>query len=170
MASCAYSRLGSLAQAVEAAARFADERTLAPVAGADGRLDFQPRTLLALLTYCYARQVYGSREVEARLRGDQSLRQLCGEELPDARVLRRFRCENHGAIECCLRAALRFLAREKIAQGFVTRVSDAHLAEEARRRMTTAMFIDSLELDKEQGADGPIELGYLFAKERALVH
>jgi transposase len=163
-------RAGSLAQAVEAAARSVDESMLVPVAGTDAGPAFQPRTLLALLTYCYARQICGSSEVEARLRGDLSLRRLLGDEFPDARVVRRFRCENQAALDFCLRSVLRFLAEEKVAQGFVTRVSEAHLAAEARRRLTTAMFLDSLELDQDAAPDGPVELGYLFAKECALVH
>ena len=45
----------SLAQVVQASVRAVDERTLYPVARSDAGLAFQPKTLLALLSYCYAR-------------------------------------------------------------------------------------------------------------------
>jgi hypothetical protein len=156
---------GSLAQAVEAAVTAVDESGLVPLAcSGNGRV------LLALLTFCYARQIYASSDVAARLWSDPSVRQFCGDTLPDAWTLRRFRGENREALDSCLRAALRFLAGQKLAQGFVTRVSEAHLAEEARRRITMAMFLDSLELDKDRATDEPPELGYLLDEERAPMH
>lgn len=64
-------------------------------------------------------------------------RDLCGQEFPDARVLRRFRRLNRDLLQHTLTAALRMLlAPER---------SDAALQEAAMRRIGTAMFIDSME-------------------------
>ena len=160
---CASTQPHSLAQAVNAAARAVDERSLAPATRSQAPLAFQPRSLLALLTFCYARQVYGSVEVEARLRRDLSLRQLCRNEIPDARTLRRFCSENREALEGCLKIALRFLAEQKVAQGILSRVNETHLAEEAGRRIVMAMFTDSMELDKDRPAEARMEISYLVA-------
>ena len=67
----------SLPEAVQEAVRSVDESTLHPVARLDAGLAFQPKTLLGLLTYCYARQIYGSAEIEEVLRRDVHFRQLC---------------------------------------------------------------------------------------------
>src|SRR5262245_34386724 len=84
----------SLARAVQAGTQAINEKTLRPVAGHSAGVVFQPRTLLALLTYCYAREIYGSAQVEAWLRRDAHFCQFCHDGFPDARTLRRFRREN----------------------------------------------------------------------------
>jgi transposase len=153
----------SLAQVVERAVRVAEARIRAPVPHFDAYRSFHARALLALLTFCYARQIYGSTQIAGQLRGDANLRRWCGEEIPDARALRRFRSENRVALDFCLTQALRFIAEQKVTEGIVTRVNEAHLAEEAGRRITMAMFTDSLELDREHNSDAPAEICYLVA-------
>jgi len=162
--------LRALADAVVAAVWQVDERMLVPVGGPDGNLAFEPRTLLAMLTICYARQIYGSAEVAARLRRDPDFCRVCQDKIPDATTLRRFRSENRPALNFCLKATLRFLAEEKIAQGLLASMSEDHLAEEASRRIITAMFTDSIELDRSQASDGTVELCILVAKGGAAVH
>ena len=139
----------SLAHAVQAAVRAMDENALRPVARRAAGLAFQPKTLLALLSYCYARQIYGSVDAEDLLRRDMDFRHLCHDEFPGARILRCFRRENREALRLCLLAALRFLAERVQEAGIVTHVEEAHLAEQASRRITMAMFIDSMELDED---------------------
>jgi hypothetical protein len=129
----------------------------------DAPMACQPATLLTVLAYCYALQIYGSAEIEALLRHDANLRRIC-HQFPDAGVIRRFRRENRESLRVCLEAALRFVAEQKVAQGIISRVNETSLAEEARRRIVTAMFIDSMELDKDQGTDTPTDLCYLIAK------
>jgi len=133
----------SLAQMVDAAVRSVDESVLRPVHAADVRLAFQPKSLLSLLTYCYAGQIYGSVEIEDVVRRDAYVRQLCGSEFPSAVVIRRFRRDNRQAIRFCLLAVLSLLAEQKMAAGIVTRVNKAHLAEEAGRRIIMAIFTDA---------------------------
>ncbi len=137
----------SLSEAVQAVVLTVDESILRLVALPDAGLAYQPKALLAVLTYCYARQIYGSEAIEDLLRRDVNFRELCLNEFPGAPVLRRFRRDNREAIRRCLLAALRFLADQKLLAGFVTGVKEEHLADEATRRITVAMFIDSMEVD-----------------------
>ncbi len=160
----------SLAQAVEVAVDKVDATSLNSVAPADNGLAFQSRTLLALLTFCYARQVYSSAAIAAQLRRDlDSLRADRG-EVPDASTLLRFRRENQRPLSFCLGLALRFLADEKIRQGFVTHVKEAHLVREASRRIVMAMFTDSLELGKLPAPESPLDLRFAVACNRGRMH
>jgi len=95
----------SLAQTLQAAARGLDTDRLRPVTPSDTGLACQPRTLLTLLAYCYASQIYSSADVEAVLRSDANFRSLCRDRFPDARLIRRFRRENRDALEACLEEA-----------------------------------------------------------------
>src|SRR5262245_11872733 len=100
----------SLMKAVQAAVLATEAESLQAVARQDAGVAYQPRTLLALLTYCYAREIYGSEAVEDVMRRDLEFRQLCHNEFPGARLIRRFRRENREALRGCLIAALRFMA------------------------------------------------------------
>jgi hypothetical protein len=53
--------------------------------------NLNPRQILTLLTYCYARGVYSSEEIEGRLPGDNAIAYICAGEKPDWHMLRRFR-------------------------------------------------------------------------------
>jgi len=91
----------SLAQAVQAAVRSVDERTLRPVAPPDAGPAFPQKALLALLSYCYARQIYRSADIEDVLRREVHFRQLCANEFPGAWAVRRFRRDNREALRFC---------------------------------------------------------------------
>ncbi|HZR16509.1 MAG TPA: hypothetical protein VFE51_04215 [Verrucomicrobiae bacterium] len=141
----------SLAQAVEAAVNKVNETALREVARLDTAPAVQARALLALLAFCYARQVYSSKTIEAQLQ-ELTSRRFAGDRLPDAAMLQLFRLHNRGPLSFCLKSALSFMAEEKIRQGFVTHVKEAHLVQEARRRIVMAMFTDSLEGEEHVGA------------------
>jgi hypothetical protein len=113
----------------------------------------QARAVLVLLTHCYALQIYRSTEAASLIARDLYFSCLCGENMPEARDLQQFRAENREAIRRCLAAALRFMVEEKMAAGVVTRVNDAHVTEEANRRITMAMFMDSMEPEGEPADD-----------------
>jgi hypothetical protein len=115
----------------------------------DGASGIEPGTLLALVSYCYASEVYGSDEVERLISLRPELSQFCPENPPDARCIRRFRRENREAIERCVAAALRHLAEQRVREGWLTRIHPAQFTIEAKRRLITAMFVDSMELDGE---------------------
>ena len=159
-----------LAQAVQAAVQGVDEGRLEPVVRHDNGQAVRPKVLLALLSFCYARQTYGSAEVAAWLEREGNFRQFSQSEVPDAATLCRFRRENRELLHHCLTATLRFLVEQKVAAGLVTKVSQAQLAEEASRRIIMAMFIDSVELEADARAEAPVDLCYLFANGRGLAH
>jgi len=144
---------GTLAQAVQAAARRLDDRKLIPVARHSQGLASHPKALLALISYSYARQIYSSAQVQAQLQHDLNARGIYGSEVPDADTIRTFCRENHDALQFCLLAGLRFLAEQKVAQGTVTKVCETQLADEASRRITMAMFTDTMELKPQPNED-----------------
>ncbi len=130
----------NLTQAIHAAVRAIDENTFRRVARVDAGIAFEPKALLALLTYCYARGIYGSEDVEDMLRRDSHFRAICRDEFPGALHFRRFRRYNRQALHLCLIAALRFLGRN-------TKCAETHgdadaMPEEAERRIENAILID----------------------------
>jgi len=139
----------SLTQVVQATVRAVAEDALRRVARLDAGVPFQPKTLLAVLSYCYARKIYGSAEIEDLMRRDAHFRQICGQEFLGARVFRRFRRENREILQGCLRDTLQRMAEAQARQA-LTAVPDAvDFSEEASRRITMAMFIDSMGLDED---------------------
>ena len=135
----------ALVHAVQEAVRMVDDFILRPVVGQEAGVAFESKSLLALLSYCYALEIYGSAQVESVMRQDANFCYLCCDEVPDARTIHHFCFENREAVQLCLTAALRCLAEQKVAQGAITKVNEAYLADEARRRVVTALFIDSAE-------------------------
>ncbi|PYJ80887.1 MAG: hypothetical protein DME22_22870 [Verrucomicrobia bacterium] len=96
----------NLRDLVLAAVRQLDPRLLIPGTAAEAGIACQPRVLLGLLTYCYASGVFSSQEIEARVRKDPILILLCGQELPDWHLIRRFRRYNRDLIQHCLEVTL----------------------------------------------------------------
>lgn len=159
----------SLVEAVLEAVRKVDERALTPIEGANGILAFDTKALLAMLTVCYARQIYGSAKVVARLRRDVNLRGLRDDEMPDTSTLCRFRSANRQALSYCLENALRHLAKENIALGVLSAVSEQRLTDEARRRIIIAMLTDNIEMDMAQAPGAPAGPGAVFGNGHAPV-
>ena len=160
----------TLEQAVHAAVCAIEDHQLKPLAPGDLGPFAQTRALLALVTHCYARQLYSSLDLSDIAGRDADFARLGGEGFPEAGTIRRFRTENREVVHRCLVRALHFLAEEKISLGVLTKVSDAQLAEEASRRIIMAAFLDSVELDGEHVTDPPVEISYLFANRPAQRH
>jgi transposase len=80
------------------AVRRVNERDLRRVAAPDAGMAFRPLTLLALITYCYAVEIYGADEIEDLMRRDPEFRGLCRNEFPNSHLIRRFRRYNREAI------------------------------------------------------------------------
>ena len=137
----------SLAQAVESAVEGIDNKLFKPVAPPQAGPAFQSNALLALLTFCYARQIYSSAVIAQQLQRDFTLFRVDGYGLPDAQLLQQFRSLNRWPLDLCLQSALWFEAEEKIRQGFVTHVKEDYIKQEASRRIVMAMFTDSLETE-----------------------
>jgi hypothetical protein len=159
----------SLAHAIETKAQSVAEGLICKVNCEDG-LPMDSRMLLALLSCCYARQTYRSADVAAAISNDVVFRQRCLGASPGARTIRRFRRKNRAALHACLVAGLRFLAEQKLEGGLISRICEKSLEDEARRRIIMAMFIDSMELERDQTTDIPTEMSYLFAKDGTRVH
>jgi hypothetical protein len=99
--------------------------------------------------------MYGANAIAGLMNRDLCFRELCGNELPDACQLRSFCRANREAIQACLTTALRLQARQKVAEGMVTKVNESQLAEEARRRMVMATFVDSKEAETREAETSP---------------
>ena len=68
---------------------------------------------------------------------DRQTRELCQQEFPDARLFRRFRRQNRDLLQRALTTAL--------GLSLPPELPNAVVLEEAKRRIGTAMFIDSME-------------------------
>lgn len=76
-----------------------------------GSAQYPPRMMLALLIYCYANGVFGSRRIERLTYRDVAVRYLTGDTHPDHDTICRFRRSNEEAIARCFVEVLK-LARE----------------------------------------------------------
>lgn len=102
------------------------------------------KRMLALLTWSYSRQLYGSTEIFNQLHTWAAID--CWEGgAPSPEAIRRFRDDNRIVLQTCLEAALRFQAEQKVSEGVVTRFNEERVSEEATRRIIMARFVDSLE-------------------------
>jgi hypothetical protein len=155
----------ALASLVLAAVQQTDAASLNRVAPMNSGMAYEPRLLLALVTYCYALGIYGSQDVEAMMRADKIFRFLCGGEFPGWQAIRRFRRHNRERIQRCLEETFR-LARqmkyprrmeplpehsgERPAEAAFTGASrqasfnTEFLSDMACERIERAMFIDSM--------------------------
>jgi hypothetical protein len=69
--------------------------------------------MLGAVSYCYAKGVYTSEEIENKMTRDPQLREAVQGELPDANAIRRFRRLNRGAIQQTLEKAFGFMRGKK---------------------------------------------------------
>jgi len=154
-----------LASLVLNAVRAVDERWLQPVASKGAGMAFQPRALLAMVTYCYVLEIYGSQDIEDLMRRDGLFRFLCANEFPDWHAVRRFRRNNRETIQRCLAEALRHIwksgsferytgcpctdhGKEARVPEWRKALDPAHLMDEANERIERAMFIDHMAIDE----------------------
>ncbi len=72
--------------------------------------------MLGAVSYCYAKGVYTSEEIEQKMLKDKELRDGVHGDIPDAKSIRRFRRLNHGAIQTTLEKAFGFLRRKEKAE------------------------------------------------------
>jgi hypothetical protein len=139
-----------LAEAVQNAVEATDEERLTPLAADFCGEAYPRRFVLGVLTQCYARQIYSSGEVREFLRREAAFVGIDPEPSPEAESISRFRVENRDVIRECLVAALTHLAERKKSAGIITRINQAHVIEEASRRLTIAAFIDGMDLPMER--------------------
>lgn len=133
----------SLTLAVEEAIDQLGDRAFSSMLG-PGFSVADTRRLLALLSWSYAREVYSSMEIHSALQRSGT-DELWNMTVPDMEDIRRFRTQNRAALQSCLQAALHYLAKQKVAQGVVTKFNESYIAAEATRRIIVSIFVDSVE-------------------------
>ncbi len=155
----------SLASLVVKAVRRVDEGLLQPVAGKSAGVAYQPRQLLALVTYCYAAGIYPSQDIEDIMRKDRLFRFHCENEFPDWHLIRRFRRHNRELIQQCLAEILGGIwlcteTPEPTDSGEAVQAGDSaiprwrlamdwsHLENEANERINLAILSDSMATDE----------------------
>src|SRR6185503_8125492 len=107
---------------VRQAAREVCEQSPQPVAAPTDGKSLSGQSLLGVVSYCYAKGVFTSEDIERKLRHDPALKAACGDDLPDSGVIRRFRRLNRQSILATLERLFRF--RRK--QAAVTAAPVAH--------------------------------------------
>jgi hypothetical protein len=74
-----------------------------------------PESMLGVVSYCYAKGIYGSDDIGRKLNQDTAFRISCGNDVPRPEDIRRFRKLNREAIQKTLEKVLQF-ARTKVAE------------------------------------------------------
>ncbi len=78
------------------------ENNFDPVAQQTSEFGLPLKEMLGVITYCYARGIFNSGEIAARLKQEPELRKALGKNLPDEATIRRFRRMYAGEIEDAL--------------------------------------------------------------------
>lgn len=91
------------------------EKTGVPVMPREGGA-LSGQELLGAVSYCYAKGIYESEEIERKMMNDPALRASVQGNVPDAKAIRRFRLLNRGAIQSTLEKAFGFLRRKEKAE------------------------------------------------------
>lgn len=133
--------LGLVQDAVSMAGTF---RVEAKTSLIDGKACPQ-KSLLALLTYCYALGIYGSRQIEEKLRTDEILRGIANECRPDHELLRKFRRAHREHIQQCLKRVYWFIwVKYRVEQASYVLTVDEHQPKPMRVRPS---FSDKIQLE-----------------------
>lgn len=144
---CAISQPAALVETIQAGVQKIPDSQLHPLPVPARGPAFQPRILLAVLTFCYATQVYAASAIRRQMLQDPACRSVCQGEFPFPCEVRAFRHLNRAELEKCLTTALRFLEQQKFAARMTTPLDETLIAEEAKRRIIMAACLDSMELD-----------------------
>jgi hypothetical protein len=115
--------------------------------------------LLALLTYCYAAGIYGSRDIELNLEQDAVARRLCPDAFPEFDAIRHFRRCHRSRIKGCLATVLKEMSgagwrnadvgsdADWSGAGFSSARIERRFDEAAEARLDRAVLADSRMLD-----------------------
>ena len=145
------------------------QRGAKAAADAGGRIiapagtELPPTQLLGAVSYCYAKGVYDSSEIEDKMRRNPELRAATHDNVPGAALIRRFRRLNREVIHTTLEEAFRFLHRKAKAAacdplpgqpvnrggiGLITGETTITFArKEAERTLNDAAFVDNMSKD-----------------------
>ena len=119
--------------------------------------EVSPEAMLGAVSYCYAKGVYSSEEIEERMLRDQKFRESMHGEVPRAEAIRRFRVLNPEAIRATLEKAFRFMRRRpgknpqpsappanQPANKPATDATIVVVRREANERLQEAGFVDNM--------------------------
>ena len=98
-----------------------------------GSKQYHPRMMLALLIYCYANGVFGSRRIEMATYRDIAVRYLCADTHPDHDTICKFRRENLEAIGESFLQVLRLARELKLLKVGTVRVDGTKLDANANK-------------------------------------
>lgn len=133
--------LGLVRDAVSMAGTFRGAARISPV---DGKPCPQ-KSLLALLTYCYALGIYGSRQIEEKLKADEPLRSIANECRLDHELLRKFRRSHREQIQQCLKRVYWFIwVKYRVEQPSYLLTVEEHRPKPVRVRPS---FSDKIQLE-----------------------
>ena len=106
--------------------------------------EYQPKSMLSLLTYAYATGVYESDEIVRNCYEDAAFRALSHGQVPTTNSIGRFRRDNRGllkwALEQLLKRALR--AKYSLGDGLLPSGLRRHLMDLAVERLNMARHMD----------------------------
>jgi Transposase domain (DUF772) len=118
------------------------ESKLAPAEQQTPEFGLPLKEMLGVITYCYARGVFNSGEIAARLKQEPELRKALGRNLPDEADIRRFRRKYAGDIEDALELLYQAFPPQTAAQAAASHeTSFAHKS--ARSRVHDAIWTDN---------------------------
>lgn len=148
--------------AIKMAAAEVTKQSGAPIVPKDGGA-LPPREMLGAVSYCYAKGVYTSEDIEGKMRRDPKLRESVGGDVPDARAIRRFRRLNRDAIRSTLAKAFVFLRKKEprpaveplpgqpaaaaIPQSLAGESTVNMARHDAEKKIDEAAFIDNMSKD-----------------------
>ena len=146
---------------VKMAAAETVEKTGAPLVPKDGGA-MSGQQMLGAVSYCYAKGVYESEEIERKMMKDPVLRASVRGDVPDAKSIRRFRLLNRGAIQTTLEKAFGFMRRKEKAEmmkplsgqpaaapytGSAGESTVLFARDQAKERVQQAAFVDNMSKD-----------------------
>lgn len=118
--------------------------------------ELPPEAMLGAVSYCYAKGVYSSEEIEDRMLRDPKFREAMHGEVPRAEAIRRFRVLNGDAIRATLEKAFRFMRKRprknpspsappsQPADRTPTDATIVVVRREANERLQEAVFVDNM--------------------------
>lgn len=110
--------------------------------------------MLTLLTYSYAIGIFGSRDIEAALYKDQTLRYICAHQYPTWHDIRRFRRMHRELVQKILGTVLTHLCIQyllpfypDLAGNLPPSELDGQIASAVAGRIEAAIIMDGVEID-----------------------
>jgi hypothetical protein len=144
-----------LTAVVKSAAQEFVQKSGAPTIPREGG-ELPAKEMLGAVSYCYAKGVYTSEEIERKMMRDSKLRESVHGNVPSANAIRRFRALNRGAIQQTLEKVFRVLWKKRPSAAEPKRFDPVGQAgentvsvgrREAAERLDQAAFIDNMSKD-----------------------